>query len=316
MPTWGEINNEIQKLIKANNPHAFDVIRKKYIKELFDNTKRNTIVYASKWTPGELQANLVSIVDEDIQAFMEAVNGLKGDELDLILHTPGGSGEATDAIVSYLRKKFSNIRIIVPQAAMSAGTMMCCAADEIVMGKHSFLGPIDPQIILQTPVGVQAIAAHAIIDQFKRAQTEISSNPKLLNSWLPMLSQFGPALLVTCQNQIDFSKNLVGDWLEKYMFKNDEKAKEKAIKISDYLSLHSNFKTHSKHLNIDDAQKIGLKVTALEDDQTFQERVLSAFHAVTLTFNAGAIKLVCNQNGNTFVKNMQVHIKQAQQPAK
>lgn len=314
MPTWGEINNEIIKLLKSNQ-NAFDIVRKKYVKELFDNTKRNTIIYATKWTPGEIQANLVSIVDEDIQAFMEAINGLKGDELDLILHTPGGSGEATEAIVSYLRKKFNYIRIIVPQAAMSAGTMLCCAADEIVMGKHSFLGPTDPQVILQTPVGVQAIAAHAIIEQFQRAQTEISNNPKLLNSWLPMLSQFGPALLVQCQNQITFSKKLVEDWLQKYMFKNEGDAKEKATNISDYLSTHSNFKTHSKHLNIDDIEKIGIKVKSLEADQVFQERVLSAFHATTLTFNAGAIKIICNQNGNTFVKNIQ-QIQIKQQPAK
>jgi ClpP class serine protease len=141
MPSWGQILNEISQLAKTNQK-AFDVIRQKYIKELFDYTKRNTIVYASRWTPGDAPPNLIAITDEDIQAFMEAVHGLKGDQLDLVLHTGGGSAEATDAIVSYLRQKFTHIRIIIPQAAMSAGTMLSCAADEIVMGKHSFIGPL------------------------------------------------------------------------------------------------------------------------------------------------------------------------------
>ena len=66
--------------------------------------------------------------------------------LDLILHTPGGFPEAAESIVKYLRSKFStNIRVIVPHLSMSAGTMIACAGKEIVMGKHSSLGPIDPQ---------------------------------------------------------------------------------------------------------------------------------------------------------------------------
>lgn len=55
---------------------------------------------------------------------MEAVYGLRNEKLDLIVHSGGGSAEATDAIVSYLRQKFKHIRIIIPQAAMSAGTML------------------------------------------------------------------------------------------------------------------------------------------------------------------------------------------------
>ena len=58
--------------------------------------------------------------------FMNALKGMdcsKG--LDLILHTPGGSPAAAEAIVSYLRSKFHNdIRVIVPQISMSAGTMI------------------------------------------------------------------------------------------------------------------------------------------------------------------------------------------------
>lgn len=115
MPTWRQILSEINTKLQQGDQRAFDNVRQHYIKQLADFTRRNVIVYASKWTSGDAPPNLVSIIDEDIQGFMEAIHGLKGDQLDLILHTGGGSAEATDAIVSYLRQKFNNIRIIIPR---------------------------------------------------------------------------------------------------------------------------------------------------------------------------------------------------------
>lgn len=55
----------------------------------------------------------------------------------MIIHSPGGSAEATEALVKYLRAKFQHIRVIIPYGAMSAPTMLACPADIIVMGKHS-----------------------------------------------------------------------------------------------------------------------------------------------------------------------------------
>jgi hypothetical protein len=232
---------------------------------------------------------------------MEAIAGLSGDTLDLILHTGGGSAEATEAIVSYLRQKFTDIRIFIPQAAMSAGTMLACAADKIIMGKQSSIGPIDPQFILQTSVGVQAIPAHAILEQFKKAQEDCSTNPKNLNSWLPMLNQYGPALLVRCQDQISFGKELVKNWLTAYMFKGEPTTKPEDI--ANYLSNHANFKSHGKHINAIEAIELGLKVEMLEENQVLQELVLSAFHATMHSFGSTpTAKVVANQNGNCFIK--------------
>lgn len=302
MATWGQILGEIQCALQSGDARAFDSVRHKYIKILAEHTKRDTIIYASRWTSGDgIPPNLVSITDEDIQAFMEAMAGLSNDSLDLILHTGGGSAEATDAIVSYLRQKYKHIRVIIPQAAMSAGTMLACSADVIVMGKQSSIGPIDPQFILQTSVGIQALPAHAILEQFKKAQDDCAANPKNLNSWLPMLSQYGPALLVRCQDQIDFGKELIGNWLRAYMFKEEGVAT--ANRIAKYLSDHANFKTHGKHINIETAKQIGLKVEQLESNQMFQDKVLSAFHATTHTLSSTTVtKVIANHNGNCFLK--------------
>ncbi len=117
-----------------------------------------------------------------------------------------------------------------------------------------------------------------------------------------MLSQYGPALLIQCQNQIDFGRELVKNWLGEFMFRGVDG--KKAEYISKYLSDHDNFKTHGKHINIVQAKEIGLKIVDLEADQTLQEKTLSAFHATMHTFQTNSVKLTCNQNGNAYIKRI------------
>jgi len=175
----------------------------------------------------------------------------------LFIHSPGGSPEATEALVSYLRTKFSDIRVVIPQSAMSAATMLACASNRIIMGKHSFISPIDPQLILHTQVGVQAVPAQAILDQFELAKSECE-DPKKLGSWLPILSQYGPALLIQCRNALDLSKKLVSEWLETYMFAGRDDAKVASSKIAIKLADHKEFKSHGRHINRNKAKEIGL----------------------------------------------------------
>src|SRR5699024_4798608 len=66
--------------------------------------------------------------------------------IDIILHTPGGLALASLQIASALRKHKGKVTVYVPHYAMSGGTLIALAADEIVMGEHSMLGPVDPQI--------------------------------------------------------------------------------------------------------------------------------------------------------------------------
>jgi hypothetical protein len=153
--------------------------------------------------------------------------------LDIIIHSPGGSAEATEALVVYLRSKFDHIRAIIPYGAMSVATMLACSANEVIMGKHSFIGPVDPQIIVNTRLGLQAVPAQAIIEQFERARQECKT-PENLGVWIPILEQYGPALIVQCENAIELSRTLVAEWLEQYMFLDKEKSGEIAGKLSDH----------------------------------------------------------------------------------
>ena len=112
-----------------------------------------------------------------MNGFMAALHNLPTKcGLDLILHTPGGGIEATRAIVSYLYSKFQHdIRVIVPQIAMSAGTMIACAAKSIVLAKHSSLGPIDPQ--------VRGFPATGVVNEIKKALEEIQQEPGRIVFW-------------------------------------------------------------------------------------------------------------------------------------
>src|SRR2546421_3741223 len=71
--------------------------------------------------------------------------------LDLILHTPGGLVLAALQIAKAIRDHKSKVTVFVPHYAMSGGTLIALAADEIIMCKHSVLGPIDPQLGPQSP---------------------------------------------------------------------------------------------------------------------------------------------------------------------
>ena len=300
MPTWSKILKELNETQREPQfPVDFDFVRRKYLKQVFNLTKRNTILYASGWISKSESTPFSGIIDEDLQGLMEVIHGLSGSELDLILHTPGGSLEVAEAFVSYLRSKFTNIRIIVPLEAMSAGTMIACSGDKIVLGKHSFLGPTDPQILLPTATGLRMVSAQSILDQFDRAQQECK-DPTKLNSWVPMLSQYGPDLLIHSEKALEMSRELVENWLSKYMLKgNDKQAKE----IANWLSNNKLFKTHNRRLSRNQLEEAGLKIQHLESNQKEQDLFLSVFHATTHTFcGTPAIKIIENHQGKAFVQ--------------
>jgi hypothetical protein len=323
MPTWGEIGREIAAAkVDPSHPATspWDLVRRKYLTAVQAHTGRAVILYATKWTQpaeGQLAVSPIHLMinDEDVHGFMEAVHGIGSDKLDLILHSPGGSPTAAEALVTYLRSKFKHIRVIVPHMAMSAATMIACAADEIVMGAHSFLGPIDPQMPLNTALGPRMVPAQAIIEQFERAMVEVQDASKV-RAWLPMISQYGPDLLVTCKNASDLGEQLVSEWLAKYMFTGQQDATQKGAAIALWLATHRNFKSHGRPLSRDTLLAKGMNVSPLERDQTEQDLFLSVHHATSHTFaGTPAVKIIENHLGKAFINMVQQVVVGPQQPA-
>ena len=196
--------------------------------------------------------------------------------------------------------------MIIPHLAMSAATMIVCAADEVMMGKHSFLGPTDPQFLLATPLGIRSVPAQAILDQFEKAKRECA-DPAKLSAWLPMLEQYGPDLLERSEMALELSKMLVKQWLETYMFKFFDDSESQAESVATWLASHQNFKSHSRHLPRSDLVSKGMRIIQLEQDQAFQDLSLSVFHAANHTFTGTpAVKIVENHQGKAFIKQLSV----------
>lgn len=298
MPNWNQILEEI-----ANDQTLTpqDTVRRKYLKQLSDLTNRNTIIYYSGWLQKpELQSRAAihfSVNDSDKNGFMSAISGLdKSKGLDLILHTPGGDIAATESLVHYLRSIFGNdIRAIVPQLAMSAGTMISCACSSIIMGKHSSLGPIDPQI--------GGIPAHGIIEEFKTAAMEIKQDHDKIAVWQPIIAKYSPTLIGNCQKAIDWSEEMVKEWLETGMLASDPEPDINADGIVSYLGSHAITKSHSRHISSETAKNLGLKIIDLEDDQLLQDAVLSVHHATVHTLGStSCIKIIENQDGTAYIQ--------------
>jgi membrane-bound ClpP family serine protease len=285
MPNWNEVFVEIQTTA-AQSLNAANIVRHKYLQELHNHTHRNIVAYYSGWlSKGSI--NLSEINDEDRKL-----------GLDLILHTPGGGIAATQSLVNYLQKMFGhNIRAIVPQIAMSAGCIMACCK-EIWMGKQSNLGPIDPHL--------RGIPAYGVVAEFKRAMNEVRGDPRLIAIWQQIIGQYRPTFLSQCENAIKWSNSFVEQQLADGMFSSDPGGKKKAKKVTRALSDYAKNKSHERHLDADECEKMGLKIKHLESDPIMQDLVLTVHHCyMNLLMNTPAFKIIENQIGIALVKNAQ-----------
>ena len=297
MPDWGELLDEIHKL-----GSTYDIVRRKYLKRLHDRTGRNTIVYYSGWLQKPNMSG-IEMNDIDKDGFMTVIHRLdisKG--LDLILHTPGGQVTATESLVDYLRSTFgTDIRAFVPQLAMSAGTMIACACKEIFMGDYSSLGPIDPQLPFP---GVGLVPAHGVVEEFEKAQEEITKDPNNISVWQLTLAKYPPAFIGECEKAIELANEIATKWLETGMFKDlpASAKKEKSEKIVGCLADHTLSKTHGRHFSAEYCKEIGLKIHRLEDDMEFQDAVLSVHHACIHTLSSTpASKIIENHLGRAYI---------------
>lgn len=239
MPNWNQLLNEIKA---AGSMH--DVVRRRYLAKLYELTGRNVVIYYSGW----LQKRGIGgaeINDEDKNGFMTVIHEMdRSLGLDLILHTPGGETAATESLVHYLRAMFgTNMRAIIPQLAMSGGTMIACACNEIVMGRQSSLGPVDPHF--------GGIPAHGVVEEFNRAKKEINRDNSTIPIWQPIIAKYHPTFIGECEKAIAWSNEMTKEWLRTGMFADEKAPGRKINRILKELGDHALTKSHSRHLPIE-----------------------------------------------------------------
>lgn len=299
MPTKDDIKRKLQphrdqetgKLVPGIPANQ---VSTNFMNMLAKKTGRNVIAYYSSF-PAEDYGYDSMVNSMDVSGFMKCLHKMdcsKG--LDLLLQTPGGDPTAAEGIVEYLQAKFhGDVRIIVPYMAMSAGTLISCSAKTIIMGKHSFLGPVDPQL--------GSVACLNVIKEFDQAREDIMVNPESAPYWHIRLNGFNPGIYMICKDAVALGDELVSKWLKKYMFAGEE-GKDLDNKIRRiYRKLNSNNNSHGRHFSYEFCKELGLKVEELEADPEIQDLVLSIHHAMEITVSQNQLaKLIMNQDGTHY----------------
>ena len=269
--------------------------RKKQLHRIAELRHRHVLVIAA-----DVQNRLAGLSNEDLLAIRDQLSDVDGgDAIDLILETPGGSGEAAEDIVRLIRDRFSSMGVIVPGTAKSAGTILTMAGDEILMSDESGLGPIDAQITQKGKV----FSAHALLQEMNRIKQEIEETGNLNRIYIPMLQNLSPGELQHARNAQDFAVELVREWLVSYKFKDwtmhrtsgeivtEQEKHDRANEIATALSDHSRWKTHGRSIKISDLQKLGLRITNFGENHKLADAIRRYYILLRMTFESNCFKL-------------------------
>jgi membrane-bound ClpP family serine protease len=167
--------------------------------------------------------------DKVIRDAVEAMQK-RNKQLLFILETNGGYIEVVQRIADTLRRYFDVINFLVPDHALSAGTVLVMAGDSIWMDYYSVLGPIDPQLPDQKGGMLPALG---YLKQYERFIAKSAKKALTTAEVAFLLEKFDPAELYKFERAKELSVSLLKEWLVKYKFKNWKKTQTRNIAVSE-----------------------------------------------------------------------------------
>lgn len=181
--------------------------------------------------------------------------------LAIVLETLGGIVEVVERMVDTIRNSYNRVIFIVPNRAMSAGTVFVMSGDRILMDFFSCLGPIDPQIEKDG----RLVPALAYLNQFERLNKKAQQN-SLTSAEYALLSKLDLGELYQFEQakelSKELSKELLREWLSKYKFKDwlqtetekktvtDEMRQNRAEDIAETLGNNERWHSHGRGINM------------------------------------------------------------------
>lgn len=258
-----------------------------------DFNSRNVITDAFSKLEQHLNADvfvyygeLVDGVETQVRKIVEdlAKDSAKKDKLYIILTTTGGSLSPVKRMVNIFRNFYNEVNYIVPDFSYSAGTVMCCSGDSILMSYYSVLGPIDPQVMNNDG---NFVAALGYLDKINELILKAQNNTLTQAEFL-ILKDFDLAELRAYEQARDLAIDLLVEWLSKYKFKDwtkhkngspvslDEK-KQRAREIAENLSDNKEWKSHGRPINREELSKLKLKIDQLENDAELYDIVMDYY---------------------------------------
>jgi ATP-dependent protease ClpP protease subunit len=194
-----------------------------------------------------------------------------GNPIDLLLNSPGGDIDTAEKIITLIRKKAdaAPVRVIVPDFAKSAATLIALGANGVVMSHTSELGPIDPQVELTGVNGVNTMhSAQNYVDSYDKHARKLRKDPDDPVARL-MLDMLDPVVLKKLKRTIKRSMVIASALLQTAMIKGATEADEAARKLADTNQWHS----HGQMIGYEQCTKIGLRVTYLNPESDIWENI-------------------------------------------
>lgn len=208
---------------------------------------------------------------------MKARSNREDNAVAVFIRTGGGSAETAERMVAVLRKHYSLVYFVVPDLAMSAGTILCMSGDKIYMDYSSSLGPIDPQVPA-TDTG-DYVPAMGYLDKVK----EITEKGELAPADVVLLS-LDLGKLALFEQARDLSRDLLKKWLVEFKFKDwthhrttnpgapvtPEEKQARADEIATVLGNHAHWRSHGRSIDLPKLAAMRLQIDDYSDDLDFR----------------------------------------------
>lgn len=220
-------------------------------------------------------------LENRVKVAIEAREGSKSKNLVVILDTPGGVVEVVERIVHVLRHHYREVSFIIPDRAMSAGTVLAMSGDDILMDYHSCLGPIDPQLERDG----RLVPALSYLSQFEALAKKSRTEP-LSTAELVLLQKLDLAELHQFELARGLSIALLKRWLTRYKFKDwqctegrrvkvtPKMKEERASWIARKLNDHERWLTHGRGIDMQTLRnELKLKIRDFGQDPALEKAV-------------------------------------------
>lgn len=236
--------------------------RQELIKRIQVQTQHRLICYVAGSSPQCM------IQPDDTLPFVDLLHNVhQGENLGLLLHTIGGSVDVAEKLMRLVRSSIgqdADLRIIVPEFAKSAGTVMVLGADSVVMSDTSELGPIDPQLRFADSRGnLRLHSVQNYLDAYREHYDKITEDPNNVPARI-MLGKIDPDTVAFCEAVMARARQSAESLLMHGMFRKGGNITQTVGELLDT----KRWLSHSQMISSADAQdpRIGLRVEHLQQN--------------------------------------------------
>lgn len=267
------------------------------IRKIQRQTNRKLLTYCGLFAhPGGIITNEDA---ESIESILRSCDLSKFQGLDLMINSPGGMPEAAGDIIRVCKTYTTSFRVIVPNMAMSAATLLAMGSDRIVMSDTSKLGPIDPQMVYQTKEGAFMRAAQSFIQAFGslvQEANQLSAANQTVTAHLHLLTKQDPSWIVECVRARKATEQLAIRVLKNGML-NGKTDAEVAEVASKFLK-KGDAESHGTRISPEEALNMGLNIERVARDSEYWNLVWQLYVRLDhYTRSKGLAKYICAESG-------------------